>query len=302
MRDWKGEIEKLKKERNAVILAHNYQLPEVQDIADFVGDSLGLSIEASKTDAQVIVFCGVFFMAETAKILSPQKVVVIPDQEAGCPMADMITAPQLVDLKNRHPEAAVLCYVNTKAEVKAECDFCCTSANATKVVEKGLNSASSIIFVPDQYLASYVSRKTGREFIVWPGYCPIHAAISGEDVERAREPHPQAEVLAHPECRPEVTEKADQVLSTEGMCRYVKSSSADEFIIGTEVGILHRLQKENPTKHFYPVKEEAVCPDMKKINLEKVAFALQEMKYQVELPPSIIQKAALSIERMLQFT
>ena len=196
----------------------------------------------------------------------------------------------------------MLCYVSTKAEVKAECDFCCTSANATKVVERGLSSASSIIFVPDQYLASYVSRKTGREFIVWPGYCPIHAAISGEDVERARELHPQAEVLAHPECRPEVTEKADQVLSTEGMCRYVKSSPADEFIIGTEVGILHRLQKENPTKHFYPVKEEAVCPDMKKINLEKVAFALQEMKYQVELPPPIIQKAALSIERMLQFT
>ncbi len=296
------EIKKLKKERNAVILAHNYQLPEVQDIADFVGDSLGLSIEASKTDAQIIVFCGVFFMAETAKILSPQKVVLIPEQEAGCPMADMITASQLIDLKKRHPEATTLCYVNTKAEVKAECDFCCTSANAAQVVEKGLSSAPSIIFVPDQYLASYVARQTGREFIIWPGYCPVHAAIREEDVERAREFHPQAEVLAHPECRPEVTDLADQVLSTGGICRYVKSSPGDEFIIGTEVGILHRLHKENPTKSFYPVSKEAVCPDMKKINREKVAVALREMKYEVQLPPSIIQKAALSIERMLQFT
>ncbi len=296
------EIKKLKKERNAVILAHNYQLPEVQDIADFVGDSLGLSMEASKTDAQVIVFCGVFFMAETAKILSPQKVVLIPEQEAGCPMADMITASQLIDLKKRHPEATTLCYVNTKAEVKAECDFCCTSANATQVVEKGLSSAPSIIFVPDQYLASYVAQQTKREFIIWPGYCPVHAAIREEDVERARELHPQAEVLAHPECRPEVTDLADQVLSTEGMCRYVKSSPGDEFIIGTEVGILYRLQKENPTKHFYPASEEAICPDMKKINQEKVAVALREMKYEVQLPPSIIQKAALSIERMLQFS
>ena len=302
MKNWKEEIERLKEERNAVILAHNYQLPEVQDVADFVGDSLGLSMEASKTDAQVIVFCGVFFMAETAKILSPQKVVLIPEREAGCPMADMITASQLLELKKHYPEAATLCYVNTKAEVKAQCDFCCTSANATKVVEKGLSSASSIIFVPDQYLAGYVSRKTGREFIVWPGYCPIHAAISEKDIEEARALHPQAEMLVHPECRPEVTEKADQVLSTEGMCRYVKSSPGDEFIIGTEVGILHRLQKENPAKHFYPVKEEMMCPDMKKINLEKVALALREMKYEVELPPSIIQKAALSIERMLQFT
>ncbi|MDI3543468.1 MAG: quinolinate synthase [Candidatus Atribacteria bacterium] len=302
MMDWSKEIEKLKKEKNAVILAHNYELPEVQDIADFVGDSLGLSIEASKTDAQVIVFCGVFFMAETAKILSPQKVVLIPEPEAGCPMADMISASQLLDLQKRYPEAATLCYVNTKAEVKAECDFCCTSANATEVVEKGLSSASSIIFVPDQYLANYVSRKTGREFITWPGYCPVHAAISEKDIERAKKLHPHAEVLVHPECRPEVTEKADQVLSTEGMCRYIKSSPQDEFIVGTEVGILHRLQKENPAKHFYPVSEEAICPDMKKINQEKIALALQDMKYQVELPEKIIQKAARSIERMLQFT
>ena len=300
MDDLRNGILKLKKEKKALILAHNYQLPEVQDIADFVGDSLGLSMMASRTEAEVIVFCGVFFMAETAKILSPRKVVLIPEKEAGCPMADMITAPQLKDLKNLHPQATVLCYVNTPAAVKAECDYCCTSANAAKVVQEGLKDVSEIIFVPDQHLAGYVSSQTGREFITWPGYCPVHADIRKEEILVLKKYHPRAEVLVHPECRDEVIALADRVLSTEGMCRYVKDSPSLEFIIGTEIGILYRLRKENPAKSFYPVGG-AVCVNMKKINLEKVLWSLESMEYQVELPDSIMEKARRSIERMLRF-
>lgn len=297
----KRDIAKLKKERKALILAHNYQLPEVQDIADFVGDSLGLSMMAEKTDAQVIVFCGVFFMAETAKILSPHKVVLIPEKEAGCPMADMITASQLRELKKSHPQAVALCYVNTSAAVKAECDYCCTSANATKVVAEGLKSVPEVIFVPDQNLARYVASQTGRNFVIWPGYCPVHAQMKAEEVEEIHCLHPQAEVLVHPECPPEVIALADKTLSTEGMCRYVRESTSSEFIVGTEVGILHRLRRENPQKSFYPVSEKAVCEDMKKINLQKVLWALENMEYQVELPSLIIEKAKQSIERMLRF-
>ena len=294
------KIKKLKKEKNAVILVHNYQLPEVHDIADFLGDSLGLSIEAAKTDADVIVFCGVHFMAETAKILSPQKTVLLPDKNAGCPMADMIDAEGLKALKAEHPGAVALCYVNTSAAVKAECDYCCTSANAEKMVRHILTSHEEIIFVPDKYLAAYVSSKVGRNFIVWNGYCPTHAGIIPEHILRAKQQHPKAKVIVHPECSPELTALADVVTSTEGMCRYVKESAETEFIIGTEIGIIYRMQKENPGKYFYPASERAICPNMKRINLEKVLWSLTDMVHEITVPQDVMDKARLSIERMLK--
>ncbi|MCD6155640.1 MAG: quinolinate synthase NadA [Candidatus Atribacteria bacterium] len=300
MKDLIQKIQELKIKKNAVILAHNYQLPEVQDVADFTGDSLGLSIQARDTQADIIVFCGVRFMAETAKIISPHKKVLLPRQEAGCPMADMIDREALFRLKEKHPEAKVLCYVNTSAEVKAECDLCCTSANAPLVVEKGLQGVQEIIFVPDKYLGSYVACKTGRKFILWDGYCPVHVKILPQHIEKAKKEHPQAEVLVHPECRSEVLQLADQVLSTEGMCRYVAKSGSKEFIIATEVGILHRLGKENPQKKFYPAFEGAVCEDMKLTTLEDVIWALEEEEHEIVLPGEIIEKASRSIDRMLQ--
>ncbi|HVO67619.1 MAG TPA: quinolinate synthase NadA [Syntrophales bacterium] len=293
------KINRLRKEKNAVILAHNYQIAEVQDIADYVGDSLGLSIQASKTTANVIVFCGVYFMAETAKILSPDKIVLIPDKKAGCPMADMITAEELRKLKREHPLAKVLCYVNTTADVKAECDVCCTSGNAERIVREAFRNVDEIIFAPDQYLANYISTQVGREFISWRGYCPTHVKILPEDIAAKRALHKGAEVIVHPECTPAVTGVADKVLSTEGMCRYVKASQAKEFIIGTEVGILHRLKKENPDKFFYPASEKAVCPNMKLTTLEKVLWAFEEMQYEVTVPPDIIEKAKKSLRIML---
>jgi len=292
-------INRLRKEKNAVILAHNYQIPEVQDIADYVGDSLGLSIQASKTTADVIVFCGVYFMAETAKILSPEKIVLIPDRKAGCPMADMITAEELRKLKAEHPKAKVLCYVNTTAEVKAECDVCCTSGNAERIVREAFQKDDEIIFAPDQYLAHYISTQVGRDFISWKGYCPTHVKILPEDIAMKRALYHDTEVIVHPECPASVTSLADQVLSTEGMCRYVSASEAEEFIIGTEVGILHRLKKENPGKLFYPVSERAVCPNMKLTTLEKVLWSLEEMQYEVTVPPEIIEKAKRSLQIML---
>ena len=293
------KIKRLKKERNAVILAHNYQIPEVQDSADYVGDSLGLSIQASKTTADVIVFCGVYFMAETAKILSPEKTVLIPDRKAGCPMADMITAEELRKLKAEHPKAKVLCYVNTTADVKAECDVCCTSGNAERIVRDAFQKDDEIIFAPDQYLAHYVSTQAGRDFISWKGYCPTHVKILPEDIEMKRTLYKDAEVLVHPECPASVTCLADKVLSTEGICRYVKASEAMAFIIGTEIGILHRLKKENPGKLFYPVSERATCPNMKLTTLEKVLWSLEEMQYEVTVPPEIIAKAKRSLQIML---
>jgi len=293
------EIEKLKKERNAVILVHNYQRPEVQDIADYLGDSLGLSIEASKTKADVIVFCGVYFMAETAKIISPHKTVLIPDRESGCPMADMVTASQLRELKAKHPKAKVMCYVNTSAEVKAECDICCTSANSIKVTQAAFKKDEEVIFVPDKYLADYTARQTGHDFIVWPGYCPTHAKILAEDVVNARKQYPKALVITHPECSRPVIEASDAALSTEGLCRFVKQSKALEFIVGTEVAIIHRLQKENPDKKFYPVSDSIICPNMKKITLEKVLAALKENKHEVILSEDIIRRAKKSIQAML---
>lgn len=295
------KIQKLKRKRQAVILAHNYQRPEVQDIADFVGDSLGLSIQAASTDAKVIVFCGVHFMAETAKIFSPEKTVLLPDPDAGCPMADMITGEQLRELKARHPGAKVLCYVNTSAEVKAECDLCCTSANAVMMVTQVLKDAPEIIFVPDQYLAAYVAEQTGRTFITWHGFCPTHAKILPEDVARAKALHPDAVFIAHPECRPAVTHLADKVASTEGMCRFVQETPAREIIVGTEVGIIHRMQKENPGKVFYPVTDQAVCPNMKRTTLEKVLWSLQDQVHEVNPPEEIARRAYASIERMLNY-
>ena len=267
------KIKALKKKKNAVIVAHNYQLPEIHDIADFVGDSLGLSIEASRTNADIIVFCGVHFMAETAKVLSPQKIVLLPDKNAGCPMADMIDADGLNALKKKHPNATTVCYVNTSAAVKAHCDYCCTSSNALKMAQHILKDNSEIIFVPDKYLAQYVSDQLNHKFIVWNGFCPTHAKILPEYIIKSREIHPLAKVIVHPECRPEVTRLADAVLSTEKMCAYAKESPNNDFIIGTELGIIHRMKKENPKKNFYPVSESTICPNMKKINLEKILAA-----------------------------
>ena len=296
------KIKKLKKEKNAVILVHNYQLPEIHDIADFVGDSLGLSMEASKTNADVILFCGVHFMAETAKILSPEKTVLLPDKNAGCPMADMIDAESLIALKAKHPDAVSLCYVNTSAAVKAQCDYCCTSANAEKMVRHILTKHRKIIFVPDKYLAQFVSSQVGNNFVLWNGYCPTHAGIIPEHISRAKLLHPQAKVIVHPECSPELTALADIVTSTEGMCKYVKNSAETEFIIGTEIGIIHRMKKENPGKNFYPASDKAVCPNMKRTNLEKVLWSLTDMTHEITVPQDIMDKARRAIERMLQIT
>ncbi len=293
-----GRILDLKKRRNAILLAHNYQLGEVQDIADFVGDSLELSQNAAKTDADVIVFCGVHFMAETASILCPDKTVLLPDINAGCPMADMITAEELREEKRKHPRAIVVCYINSSAEVKAESDICCTSANAVKVVES-LN-ADEILFVPDQYLGHYVSTKTHKNMILWRGFCPTHVRILPEHIIRLRHEYPGAKVVVHPECRPEVIALADEVLSTGGMIKYARREDVKEMIVGTEMGIIHRLRKENPVKRFIPVSEQAVCPNMKFITLEKVLWSLEEMQPEVKVLEGIRVLAKRAVDRMLE--
>lgn len=295
--DLAARIRALKEQRNAVLLVHNYQLPEVQDLADFLGDSLGLSQQAAKTDADVILFCGVHFMAETAAILCPNKTVLLPDVRAGCPMADMVTVPRLRAVKAEHPEAAVVGYVNTTAEVKGECDIACTSANAVKVIQS--LEEGEILFVPDKSLADYVQRFTDKTIIPWPGFCPTHHRILASDVLAAKEQHPNAEVIAHPECTPDVVDLADAVRSTSGMTGYVKESTAAEFIICTEVGIIYRLQKENPAKRFYAATDQALCPNMKKITLEKVLWSLEEMETRIAVPPEIREKALKPIQRML---
>ena len=294
------KILKLKKERNAVILVHNYQRPEVQDIADYVGDSLGLSIAASKTTAKLIVFCGVHFMAETAAIICPDKMVIMPDENAGCPMADMITVDGLRKMKADHPQAKVVCYINTSAAVKAEADICCTSANAVKIV-KTLEGTDQIIFVPDKFLGMYVSSQvTDKKFVLWHGYCPTHARILPVYIERAKKKYPLAKVLVHPECQPNTIALADAVLSTEGMIDYAKETEAREMIIATEVGIIHRLKKENPEKEFYPAFERANCPNMKLTTLEKVLWSLEDLKTEIKVNPNIAERARLAIEKMLQ--
>jgi len=294
-----GKIKELKKKRGAIILAHNYQLPEVQDVADYRGDSLELSRVAAKTDAKVLVFCGVYFMAETASILSPDKKVIMPDIHAGCPMANMLKAEDLRKLKREHPEASIVGYVNTSAEVKAELDYCCTSTNAVAVVN-ALKDSREIIFVPDKYLADFVSRKTGRKLIIWNGFCPTHIKILPEDVKREKKFHPFAKVMVHPECLPQVVSMADAVLSTSQMAKFAKESEAAEFIVGTEIGLIYRLKKDNPRKEFYPASERAVCPNMKRTTQEKIISALEEMKEEVNVPDDIRKRARKSIDRMLE--
>jgi len=296
------KIKELKKKRNAIILAHNYQLPEVQDIADYRGDSLELSRIAAKTDAQVIVFCGVYFMAETASILSPEKKVIMPDTSAGCPMANMMNAQDLRKLKQEHPQAVVVGYVNTSAEVKAELDYCCTSTNAVAIVNaitKETGGKKDIIFVPDKYLADYVSKQSGRRLISWHGFCPTHVKILPEDVKREKKFHPKAKVMVHPECLSSVVALADAALSTSQMSKYARENPAKEFIVGTEVGLIYRLKQDNPDKEFYPASERAVCPNMKRTTQEKVLWSLEELKEEVRVPDDIRKKARLAIDRML---
>ncbi|MEA2016020.1 MAG: quinolinate synthase NadA [Actinomycetota bacterium] len=293
-----NNIIKLKTEKDAIILAHNYQIGEVQGIADFTGDSFQLSLEASKTRKKIIVFCGVHFMAETAKVLSPEKKVLIPDKNSGCPMADMITAEQLKKLKEKHPGAVVVCYVNSSAGVKALSDICCTSANVVKVV-KSIPKNKEIIFLPDRYLGSYAQKVTGRKLILWEGYCPTHIIISVKDIIKLKKEHLDAEVLVHPECKPDVIDIADKVDSTAGMIKYAKKSKKKTFIIGTEIGIIHKLKKDNPDKTFYPVTGNVICSDMKLINAEKVLWSLEDEKYEIKLPDEIIRKARSAMDRML---
>ncbi len=293
------KIKKLKKERKAIILVHNYQLPEVQDIADYLGDSLELSRIAAKSDTKIIIFCGVHFMAETASILCPDKTILMPDIKSGCPMANMITAEDLRELKARHPQAATVGYVNTSAEVKAELDICCTSSNAINVVNY-LKGKKEIIFIPDKYLTDYVSKQTGRVLISWDGHCPTHVKILPEDIIKAIRKHPKAKAIVHPECTAEVISLADETLSTGKMCSYAKSSHAQEFIIGTETGMLYRLQRDNPKKKFYPATELAVCPNMKRTTQEKVLWALEELKDEVRVSDDIRTRAKKAIDRMLE--
>ena len=290
------EINDLRKQRRAVILAHYYQPAEVQDIADFVGDSLQLAQQAAATDAEVIVFCGVHFMAESAAILSPDKIVVLPASDAGCPMADMIDAESLREEKAKFPSHKVVCYVNSSAEVKAESDICCTSSNAEKVINSLPDE--DILFVPDQNLGKYVAEKTGREIKLWPGFCPTHHRITKEDVLQSRERYPEAKVLVHPECKVEVWQLADYVGSTAGIIKYAENSPDKEFIIGTECGILHELQKRCPDKKFYMLTN-MVCPNMKKTDLLKVRDSLLNLEPRITVPEEIRQRAIGALEKML---
>jgi len=295
------QINRLRKEKNAVILAHNYQLGEIQEVADFCGDSLELSIKAKNADAGILVFCGVTFMAETAYILSPDKTVLLPVKEAGCLMADMVNGTDLKKFKAEHPGATVLCYVNSTAEVKAESDICVTSANALDIA-KSVSPEKEIIFVPDMNLGTYIMRETGRKMIMWPGCCPTHNRISREEIWARKKEFPDAKVIIHPEARLEVIDLADEVLSTGGMCRYVKDSPAKQFIIATECGILHKLRKENPGKLFIAVSEQAICHTMKMIRLIDLYNALDRERYKITVPEDIRRKALAPIEKMIEIS
>lgn len=293
------QIAQLKERLNAVILAHNYQIGPVQDLADYVGDSLGLSRQAGASNADVIVFCGVRFMAETAAILNPHRLVLLPDPHADCPMAQMIDAARLRALKAEHPDAAVVCYVNSTAEVKALSDICCTSSNAVEVVES-IDPDRPIIFVPDRHLGRYVADQTGRALILDKGFCPTHVRILPEHITELRQRFPEAEVMVHPECRADVISMADVVTSTGGMVRHARRTSARTVIVGTEVGLLYRLSKENPEKRFVPLTPAAVCPNMKRITPEKVLWALEERQYKVKIAEEVRRPAEAAIARMLE--
>ncbi|GHH98060.1 quinolinate synthase [Neobacillus kokaensis] len=304
------EIQEWKKKRNAVLLAHNYQLPEIQDIADVLGDSLALARAAVTTDAEVIVFCGVHFMAETAAILNPAKTVLLPDLEAGCSLADSITVEQLREWKAQHPGAVVVAYVNTTADVKAESDYCCTSSNAVNIV-RSIPEDKEILFLPDMFLGSFVKRETGRENIhIWMGECHVHAGIAPHQVETVMTQHPEAELLVHPECgcstssmylmaEGELPKDKTHILSTGHMLTHSKTSTASEFIVATEVGIIHQMEKQNPEKRFIPANREAVCPFMKMITLEKVLVALKENQHVITVPADTAKRAKLAIDRMI---
>jgi quinolinate synthase len=291
------QIKELQQKQHAVILAHNYQNPDIQDIADFIGDSLDLSLKATKTDASVIVFCGVDFMAESAKILNPTKTVILPDKTANCPMAQMVDTESLGWLIKEHPDADVVAYINTTAEVKTLADICCTSANGVKVVKS--RKAKKIIFIPDRNLGLYIQKQVPeKEMILWPGICSTHHNIKKEEIVALKNKHPSAEILVHPECQPEVIEIADYAFSTNGMVSHVKTSPTKEFIIGTEKGLCYRLEKENPGKKFYPVPS-AICQNIKKTTLEKVLKSLETLEPTIELSEEIIQKARIPLQRMM---
>lgn len=295
-------INQLRKQRRAIILAHNYQLDEVQDIADFVGDSLALAQQAAGVqEAEVIVLCGVRFMAETAKLVNPDRQVLMPDENAGCPMANMINARQLAEARRKHPDAAVVCYVNSTAEVKALSDICCTSSNAVKIVGS-FPPERPIIFVPDQSLGDYVARQLGRELILWPGYCPTHHRILPEDIQRRRAEHPQAVVMVHPECTEDVRRLADYVGSTAQIIAEAGRSNSREFIIGTESGICHTLRKKYPQKTFIHVTPAADCPNMKLTTLEKILWSLEELKTEITVPDDVAAGARRAIEKMLELS
>jgi quinolinate synthase len=308
-----AEVRALAAERNAVMLAHNYQLPEVQDVADFVGDSLGLSRQAAASDADVIAFCGVHFMAETAAVLCPNKKVLIPDPDAGCSLSESITADQLRAWKAKHPGAVVVMYVNTSAEVKAETDYCCTSSNAVKVVEhvfREHGEGTEVLFGPDMWLGAYVARETGRELRVWDGECHVHAGIRPADINALREQEPDADFLIHPECgcttqvmeyvaAGDVAAEDTYFLSTEGMMRHARESDKEKMIVATETGILHRMELESPDREFIPANRAAVCKYMKMITLPKLRDSLGEMKYEVRVPSEVAERARLPIERMV---
>ena len=299
MKNIVAEIRDWQKKRNAVILVHNYQPAEIQEIGEFRGDSLDLSRKAAQVEAEVIVFCGVRFMAETAKIISPQKTVLLPDIEAGCPLADMVTPEDILKRRAEYPSAAVVTYINSSVEVKAESDYICTSSNALKLVQQ--IPAETILFFPDQNLGDFIREKTTKKMVLWPGYCPTHTVFLPSELAVLKEKHPKAILMVHPECRREIRHMADLVLSTGGMVQWVKENNPREVIVGTEIGMIHRLQRENPKITYIPGSNRASCPNMKKITLEKILWSLKELKPVITVPAGIAGRAKLALERMLKY-
>tara|TARA_B100001245_G_C22885857_1_gene426234 strand:- start:341 stop:1249 length:909 start_codon:yes stop_codon:yes gene_type:complete len=302
----------LRSKKNALILSHNYQIPEIQDLANFVGDSLELSIQARNADNNLIVFCGVHFMAETISILAPKKTILIPDLEAGCSLAETINVEQLREWKGKHPEAVVVSYINTSARIKAESDYCCTSSNAIKIIES-IPTNKEILFLPDLFLGAYIEKMTGRKMHIWPGECHVHSQLTAEKVNNIRDEYPNAELLIHPECgcvsnvmydmvNGDISDNKTKILSTGGMVEYTKKSASKEFIVATETGIIYQLQKNNPGKKFRPLKDNAICEYMKKITVEKLYKSLNEEVYQVKVPEEIAKKAINPINKMLEIS